>query len=164
MIQFICPWGVWKNCGVPPPLAFNTLIHSLYSLLYVCVVERKRKELGKALAVKGRILTVSLQLSLLRNSGYLRWEKNTTYSCHTQHAHMHAHVSVLDSNTANVSCPLLPFVSLFGPTVYVYSRQGWLHARAFYFVARLLICSRPLPSELKCKWGAGRTTKWASLL
>ena len=42
---------------------------------------------------------------------------------------------------------LLLLVSLFGPTVYVYSRQAWQHAKAFYFVARLLICSRPFQSE-----------------
>lgn len=31
--------------------------------------------------------------------------------------------------------------------VYVYSRQAWQRAKAFYFVARLLICSRPFQSE-----------------
>lgn len=41
----------------------------------------------------------------------------------------------------------MPLVSLFGPTVYVYSRQTWQHAKAFYFIAWLLICSRPFQSE-----------------
>lgn len=55
----------------------------------------------------------------------------------------------------------MPLVSLFGPTVYVYSRQAWQHAKAFYFVARLLICSRPFQSESSSvtEGGSGKKKK-----